>query len=404
MRVTVNGLAAIVRRVLLRESIMSDLADLVGGEEAERFGRLGSKFKAGGPAAVEGVRIALGEAPSGHDAGWWISRISKARKVGSGDGVLIDALRGYLDALEATTSKRKDRKLTMDSEVISGRFVDPQGRPFELMVPLTHGGSVRCSDRVGGSTWCTASREESGSYEQYAEDYVLFVLGPLLPNPDSGKPEAIQIAADADALHDGRLAADEVKWADQSAAAPSLWWVLESYGLSKQDLVGFYRQHADRIDARRRASSDDPRALVFPHGRINVAGEYRVSKLKPQDIRLDSGITHIEELLLQDSDLTGVSFPRMRYQNVWFDGCDLSNTRFARGTIFVECNFAHCHLEGTVFEGCEMHHVDFMQCSVVGADFTSSRAYAVEFRGSSEFEPVGVESHVFAPGSRWQER
>jgi len=55
MRDTLNGLAAIVRATLLRESIMSGLAGLVGDELADRFGALGSRFRAGGAAALDGV-------------------------------------------------------------------------------------------------------------------------------------------------------------------------------------------------------------------------------------------------------------------------------------------------------------------------------------------------------------
>lgn len=71
MRVTLGGLFVIVRGALLQESIISVLAVLVGREVADRFGRLGSKFKgSGGTAALEVVRAAVDEAPVGHDAGW----------------------------------------------------------------------------------------------------------------------------------------------------------------------------------------------------------------------------------------------------------------------------------------------------------------------------------------------
>jgi hypothetical protein len=124
MRVTVNGLATIARGTLPRENVMSPLADPVGGEGAGRFGRLGSRFKVDCPAAVEGVRSAVGDAPSGRVAG----------------------------------SEREECRVTMDSQIITGWFVDPRGRPFEAALSVGHAGSVRCSVPVGGSTRCTAAR------------------------------------------------------------------------------------------------------------------------------------------------------------------------------------------------------------------------------------------------------
>jgi hypothetical protein len=403
MRVTVNGLAAIVRGVLLRESIMSDLADLVGGEEADRFGRLGSKFKASGPTAVEGVRNAIGDAPSGHDAGWWVSRISKARRSGSGEEGLIAALRGYLDALEAATSKRKERKVTMDSEVITGQFVDPQGTPFEVMIPITHAGSVRCSDRVGGSTWCTAARGDSEHFDDYAEGNVLFVLGPLLTNPESGKAEAIQIAADVDDLQEGELSVDEVMWANQETPAPRLEEVLRAYGLKPKDLVKLYQKNASRMEEVRlgEALMNDPRRLMFPGGKFDDEGTYMVSRLKGSDVNPRASIGMVDNLLLESCNLSGLTFPEMLFRRVAFESCDLRNVRFHPG-VFRDCSFTNCKLDGAVFSGCEMSDVTFYYGSFAGTDFTTSLATGVRFQGPfKNFEPKGNPEQPFKPGSRW---
>lgn len=403
MRVTLGGLAAIVRGVLLRESIMSDLAELVGGEEADRFGRLGSKFKAGGAAAVEVVRAAVGDAPSGHDAGWWVSRISKARRSGSGDGTLIAALRGYLDALESATSKRKERRITMDSEVITGQFVDPLGRPFEVMIPITHAGSVRCSDRVGGSTWCTAARGDSEHFDDYAMDNVLFILGPLLTNPETGRPEAIQIAADVEDLEDGELTVSETMWANQETPAPRLDDVLREYGLKPKDLVKLYQKNASRMEEVRlgEALMNDPRRLMFPGGKFDEEGTYEVSRLKGSDVNTRAPIAGVDNLLLKSCDLSGLIFPEMLFRRVAFDSCDLRNVRFHPG-VFRECSFTNCKLDGAVFSGCEMGDVTFYYGSFVGTDFTTTRATGVRFQGPfKNFEPLGYPEQPFKPGSSW---
>lgn len=404
MRVTLGGLSAIVRGALLQESIISDLADVVGQEDADRFGRLGSKFKAGGATAVEGVRAAVGEAPPGHDAGWWVSRISKARRSGSGDGRLVAALRGYLDELEAATSKRKKRKIIMDSEVITGQFDDPLGRPFDVMIPITHAGSVRCSDRVGGSTWCTAARDDSSHFDDYTMENVLFILGPLLTNPDSGKPEAIQIAADVEDLDEGEFVAVETMWANQESPAPRFNDVLSAYGLKPKDLVKLYQKNASRMEEVRlgEALMNDPRKLMFPGGKFDEDGIYAARGLKPADVNLRAPIGMVDILLLNKCDLSGLTFPELLFSRVAFESCDLRKVRFRQGTTFRDCSFTNCKLDDAVFAGCEMRNVTFYYGSFVGTDFSTSLANGVRFQGPfKNFEPLGGAEQPFKPGSRW---
>lgn len=317
---------------------------------------------------------------------------------------LVAALHGYLVELEAVTSKRKKRKITMNSEVITEQFVDPQGRPFEVIIPITHAGSVRCSDRVGGSTWCTAARDDSELFDDYAMDNVLFILGPLLTNPESGKPEAIQIAASVEDLDEGEFAAVETMWANQESPAPRLDDVLRAYGLKPKDLVKFYQKNASRAEEIRlgEALMNDPRKLMFPGGKFDEDGIYVAHKLKPEDVNLRASIGMVDILLLNKCDHSGPTFPELLFSRVAFESCDLRKVRFRLGTTFRDCSFIDCKMDGAVFSGCEMSDVTFYYGSFAGTDFSTSLAVGVRFQGPfKNFEPLGGAEQPFKPGSRW---
>jgi hypothetical protein len=142
----------------------------------------------------------------------------------------------------------------MDTETVREGFTAPDGTPFEVMVPLSHAGAIRCSDRVGGSTWCTASRESSQSFVKAAAwGTVHFILSPLSPRPGSdGDPEAVQVGLNVQDLESmsSHPPADtdyEIRWSSQNFPDPE-WEDLERiYGIGFEDLVEVFRKHEERI-------------------------------------------------------------------------------------------------------------------------------------------------------------
>jgi hypothetical protein len=260
MRMGFNQLRLMVEG-LLRENIMSDLEALAGADLARRFAALGPRAKsAGGKAVLELLRAEAGsDAPKGHDAGWWVSQLSKAERAGSGaeSGELLGWLEGYLDALEAAPTKRQTRRVIADTESITERFVAPDGRPFEVMVPLTHAASVRCSDRVGGSTWCTAARQDPRDFkDSTAWGTVHFILSPLAPRSNwDGDFEAVQVGINVTGGPGSLMGPgmEEIRWSSQKQPHPEWDEIEEIYGIGFEDLVDIFLKHEDRI----RDSIDD---------------------------------------------------------------------------------------------------------------------------------------------------
>ena len=375
---------------LLRESIMSDLEALVGRDLASRFEAAGSKARSvGGREAVERFRSEAGpDAPKGHDAGWWVSRITKARKGGdaSGEEALVSSLDRYLSDLESTGSKRQERRIVLDTEAITERFTAPDGTPFEVMVPLTHAGAVRCSARVGGSTWCTASRESPQSFVDETTNSVLFILSPHpeLVSP-SGKPEAVQVALSQRSLIRNSAVVSQVAWASQSRPEPYARELSEAYGEWKVILLEIYRKHRDRIDrALGFEQRNDPREEAFPTGQHERGGSrYLVSGVGPEGVGM-SDVGRLGNMEFEDLHFRNAAFPRGVYSRVEFVGCDFRNATFPSGTVFRDVEFTSCRLDRARFDDCSLLNVNFDDCSLDGTDFTTSDADGVHFQESNE--------------------
>jgi hypothetical protein len=305
----------------------------------------------------------------------------------------------YLSELESAGSKRQERRITMDTETVTERFTAPDGTPFEVMVPLSHTGSVRCSDRVGGSTWCTASREGAQSFVDETTNSVLFILS---PHPEmvapSGKPEAVQVALSHRSLIRNSALISQVAWASQSRPEPYARELSQAYGDWKVILLEIYKKHRARIDrALGFKAIRDPREEAFPTGQHERGGSrYLVSGVGPEGAGMDD-VGRLSNMEFADLQFRNATFPRGTYSRVEFVGCDFSNATFPSGTVLRDAEFVACKLDRARFEDCSLLNVNFDDCSMHGTDFTSSEGESVYFQHSNE--PLRLartsSSHIF---------